>query len=69
MSEDELQELKACLRPMDFAAAPLFCQGDAGSSMYIVQEGQVEGLIAEGLSCKRRAARATLPSASSTSRM
>ena len=42
MSDDELQELKACLRPMDVAAGPLFCHGDAGSSMYIVEEGQIE---------------------------
>ena len=42
MSDDELQALKAYLRPMDVAAGPLFCHGDAGSSMYIVEEGQVE---------------------------
>ena len=42
MNDDELQELKACLRPMDVAAGPIFCQGDAGSSMYIVERGQVE---------------------------
>ena len=42
MSDDELQALKACLRPMDVAAGPLFCRGDAGSSMYIVEKGQVE---------------------------
>lgn len=42
MSDDELQELRACLRPMDVAAGALFCQGDAGSSMYIVEKGQVE---------------------------
>ena len=42
MSEDELQALKACLRPMDVAAGPLFRHGDAGCSMYIVEEGQVE---------------------------
>ena len=42
MSDDELQALKACLRPMDVAAGPLFCRGDAGSSMYIIEEGQIE---------------------------
>ena len=42
MSEDELQALKACLRPMDVAAGPLFSHGDAGSSMYIVEKGQIE---------------------------
>ena len=42
MSDDELQALNAYLRPMDVAAGPLFCHGDAGSSMYIVEEGQVE---------------------------
>ena len=42
MSGDELQALKAYLRPMDVAAGPLFCHGDAGSSMNIVEEGQVE---------------------------
>jgi SulP family sulfate permease len=42
MREDELQELKTCLRPLDVAAGPLFRHGDAGSSMYIVEEGQVE---------------------------
>ena len=31
MSDDELQELKACLQPMDVAAGPLFCQADAES--------------------------------------
>lgn len=46
MSEDELQELKACLRPMDVAAGPLFCRGDAGSSMYIIEAGQIEIRIA-----------------------
>ncbi len=42
MSDDELQELKACLRPMDVAAGPLFCRGDVGSSMYIIEDGQIE---------------------------
>ena len=42
MSDDELQELKACLRTMEVAAGPLFCCGDAGSSMYIIEEGQIE---------------------------
>ena len=42
MSDDELQALNAYLRPMDVAVGPLFCHGDAGSSMYIVEEGQVE---------------------------
>lgn len=42
MSEDELQALKACLRPMDVAAGPLFCRGDAGSSMYIIEAGKIE---------------------------
>ena len=42
MSEDELQELRACLRPMDVAAGPLFSRGDAGSSMYIIEAGQIE---------------------------
>ena len=42
MSDDELQELKDCLRPMDVAAGTLFSQGDAGSSMYLVEAGQVE---------------------------
>ena len=42
MSESELQELKACLWPIDVAAGPLFSQGDAGSSMYIVEKGQIE---------------------------
>jgi sulfate permease, SulP family len=42
MSEDELQELKGCLRPMDVPAGPLFCHGDAGSTMYIVEQGQIE---------------------------
>ena len=42
MSDDELQELKGCLRPMDVPAGPLFRHGDAGSSMYIVEAGQVE---------------------------
>jgi SulP family sulfate permease len=42
MSEGELQELKGHLRPIEVAAGPLFCHGDAGSSMYIVEEGEVE---------------------------
>jgi sulfate permease, SulP family len=42
MNDGELQELKACLRPMDVPAGPLFCHGDAGSTMYIVEQGQVE---------------------------
>jgi CRP-like cAMP-binding protein len=42
MSDDELQELKASLRQVDVAAGALFSHGDAGSSMYIVEEGQVE---------------------------
>ena len=42
MNEEELQELKACLRPMDVAAGPLFRRGDAGSSLFIVEAGQVE---------------------------
>jgi SulP family sulfate permease len=42
MSEDELQALKAWLRPMDVAAGPLFCRGDAGSSMYLIEAGQIE---------------------------
>ena len=42
MSDEELQALKAYLRPMDVAAGPLFCYGDAGSSMYIIEEGQIE---------------------------
>ena len=42
MGDDELQELKACLRTMDVAAGPLFCRGDAGSSMYIIEAGQIE---------------------------
>ena len=46
MNEDELQALKACLRPMDVAAGPLFCRGDAGSSMYIIEAGQIEIRIA-----------------------
>ena len=42
MSDGELQALKACLRPMEVPAGTLFSQGDAGSSMYIVEAGQVE---------------------------
>ena len=42
MSDGDLQELKACLRPLDIAAGVLFSQGDAGSSMFIVEAGQVE---------------------------
>ena len=42
MSDDELQELKACLRPMKVPAGPIFNRGDAGSSMYIIEEGQIE---------------------------
>jgi sulfate permease, SulP family len=42
MSDDELRELKACLRPMDVPAGPLFSHGDAGSTMYIVEQGQIE---------------------------
>ena len=42
MNEEELQELKAYLRPMDVAAGPLFRRGDAGSSLFIVEAGQVE---------------------------
>ena len=42
MSEDELRALKACLRPMDVPAGPLFRHGDAGGSMYIVEAGQIE---------------------------
>jgi sulfate permease, SulP family len=46
MNEDELQALQACLRTMDVAAGPLFCRGDAGSSMYIIEAGQIEIRIA-----------------------
>ncbi len=42
MSDGELQELKACLQPMEAPAGTLFSHGDAGSSMYIVEAGQVE---------------------------
>jgi sulfate permease, SulP family len=42
MSVDELRELRAWLRPIDVAAGPLFHHGEAGSSMYIVEDGQVE---------------------------
>ncbi len=42
MSEDDLRQLKACLRPLDIPAGPLFSQGDAGSSMYIIEKGQIE---------------------------
>jgi len=42
----QLEELKACLRPRDVAAGPLFCHGDPGSSMFIVESGQVEIRIA-----------------------
>ena len=42
LSDGQLEELKACLRPMDVAAGPLFHTGDAGTSMYIVEEGQIE---------------------------
>ncbi len=42
MSENDLQDLRACLRPMDVAPGTLFSHGDAGSSMYIVEAGQIE---------------------------
>lgn len=42
MSDDELREIKAYLKPLEVEAGPLFHQGDAGSSMYIVEAGQVE---------------------------
>ncbi len=42
MNEGDLQALKACLRQLEVPAGPHFFQGDAGSSMYIVQEGKVE---------------------------
>ena len=42
MNEDDIQALQVCLRQLDVLAGPLFSQGDAGSSMYIVQEGKVE---------------------------
>ena len=42
ISGDELQVLKGCLRPIDVPAGPLFRQGDAECSMYIVEVGQVE---------------------------
>jgi sulfate permease, SulP family len=46
MNQDELRELKACLRPVEVEAGCLFSRGDAGSSMYIVEAGQVEIRIA-----------------------
>ena len=42
MSDGDLQALRACLRPMEVPAGTLFSQGDPGSSMYIVEAGQVE---------------------------
>ena len=42
MSKDELQALKACLRRLDVPAGPLFRHDDAGSTMYIVEEGKIE---------------------------
>ena len=42
MSDGDLQTLRACLRPMEVPAGTLFSQGDPGSSMYIVEAGQVE---------------------------
>jgi sulfate permease, SulP family len=42
LHDADLQELKRCLRPVQVAAGPLFSHGDAGSSMFIVEAGQVE---------------------------
>ena len=42
LSDAELQALRACLRPINVAAGPLFCRGDVGSSMYIIEAGQIE---------------------------
>lgn len=46
MSGDELQEFKNYLKPIEIAAGPLFHQGDAGYSMYLVEAGQIEIQIA-----------------------
>jgi sulfate permease, SulP family len=48
MNDDDLQQLKASLRPVQVPAGPLFSLGDAASSMYIVQEGHIEIRIASG---------------------
>jgi sulfate permease, SulP family len=42
LCDADLQELRACLRPITIAAGPLFCRGDAGASMYIIEAGQIE---------------------------
>lgn len=42
LSPEHIRELKACMRPLAVAAGPLFSRGDAGSSMYIIEEGQIE---------------------------
>jgi len=48
MNDDDLQQLRASLRPVQVPAGPLFSLGDAASSMYIVQEGHIEIRIASG---------------------
>ncbi len=42
LSDEQLRALKACLRSIEVAAGPLFNHGDAGTSMYIVEAGQIE---------------------------
>ena len=57
MSDGELQQLKACLQPMEVPAGALFSHGDVGSSMYIIEAGQVEIRIASaGLTTHTRLA-------------
>jgi SulP family sulfate permease len=42
LNDEQLQALKACLQPIEVAAGPLFSHGDAGSSMYLIEAGQIE---------------------------
>lgn len=46
MSKAHLDQLSACLRLINAQAGPLFFRGDAGSSMYIIEQGQIEIRIA-----------------------
>jgi SulP family sulfate permease len=48
LSQQELEELTRYLTHVEHDAGPLFRRGDAGSSMYVIDEGAVEIRIGDG---------------------